>query len=141
MEKPNISAEKANKYTIPEISDALMSVLQWNVYQSPEMMEAIKEIYDLVEKIYSHNIPSDLSRKLDLASHDMPIFLKQLQDWLDKWYIDDVYCTDKIRKVVEKYIEIFSRGWKDLLKYWNIILSTYNPARMKELKKHKKAIF
>ena len=141
MEKLDNSTKKKNKYTIPEISEALASVLQWNDIESSEMIEAIKEIYYLVGNIYSHNIPSELSRKLTLASHDMPNFLKELQKWLDEWYIDDMYCTEKTKEIVEMYIEFFSRGWKDLLKYWNMILSTYNPARAEKLKVHKNTVF
>lgn len=124
------------KPTIPELSDALVKVFNGKDLESKEMINYIKEVYQLIDLIVQ-KAPSGVKEQL----LSWPSTHETISYFIEK--LKDIYCLknitndDKHRnstaEIFDKYEELFERWWEWCVQKWKQIVSHYNPSRLNQL--------
>jgi len=130
---PNkITGSKNPKATIPQISKALSDLFNDKNIESKEMIEYIKEVYQLIDSINS-KAPDGVKQQLLLwprTDESVLYFIDKIKDIRG---LKDISENDSIYKILNKYEELFERWGEWCVKKWKEIVSHYNPDRVNQM--------
>lgn len=116
------------KATIPQISDALSDLFSGKKLESKEMIDYIKEVYQLIDSI--NKAPDVVRIQLLLwpSTHEpISYFVNKVKSM---WNIDK---DNPLSEIFNKYEELFERWWEWCVKQWKEIVSHYHPDRLDQI--------